>query len=92
MKRVLGFSALLILLSAGVVLGAGEAVNVYGIPRWVVAGGGGYSAASQYALTGTVGQAVVDTTNKEAYVLCSGFWCGEGKLVAYLPLVSRQSP
>lgn len=94
MRRVLGFSALLLLLSAGVVLRADKAVNVYDIPRWVMAGGGGNSGANPYALTGTVGQGVVGTANNNPYHLCSGFWCRPDRYryAVYLPQVMRQFP
>lgn len=95
MRRTLFAVALLVLLSVGLVLGAEGAPSAYGIPRFVIAGGGGTSQAGLYALTGTVGQAVVGSGSRGLYSVCSGFWggpCGPAGILLnriYLPLVVR---
>jgi hypothetical protein len=96
--RRLAVVGLVLLLSAGVALAAGEAAS-FQIPRWIIAGGGGSSAGDNFVLSGTVGQAVVGTGSAEAYDVCSGFWgspCGhaaQGPLEkVYLPVVIRGGP
>lgn len=95
MRRVLLTIGLLLLLSAGLVLAADGAAPSYEIPRFVIAGGGGASGVGGFALTGTIGQAVVGNGSGGIYSVCSGFWggpCGEAGLLSsriYLPLVVR---
>ena len=91
MRRALFAIVLLSLLSAGLVLAAEGAAPNWEIPRFVVAGGGGASQVNIYALTGTVGQAVVGSGSKGLFSICSGFWggpCGPPSRI-YLPLVVR---
>ncbi len=89
MRRTAIFAALAVLiLLSGVVLANGVAVVV---DRYVVGGGGGYVEADPYALSGTVGQAVVGVASSVGdYELCSGFWCGQVvEYKIYLPLLLR---
>jgi hypothetical protein len=90
--------ALVLLLSAGAALATDEGGGIE-IPRWVIAGGGGRSEAGRYALTGTIGQAVVGTGSGGSYEVCSGFWAGPcgwepvaERLRIYLPVVMRGYP
>jgi hypothetical protein len=95
MRRVLLAIGLLLLLSAGLVLAADGAAPSWEIPRFVIAGGGGTLEVRGYALTGTIGQAVVGRGSSGIYSVCSGFWggrCGEAVMAPnqiYLPLVVR---
>lgn len=95
MRRVLLSLGILLLLSAGLVLAADGAAPVYEIPRFVIAGGGGTTQAGIYALSGTIGQAVVGSGTRGHYSVCSGFWggpCGGAGILLeriYLPLVVR---
>lgn len=89
---------LVLLLSAGAALAAGEAAS-FEIPRWIIAGGGGTSAAGNFSLSGTVGQAVVGTGSAGTYNVCSGFWgspCANPvqgpQARVYLPVVLRGGP
>jgi hypothetical protein len=97
MRRTLFAIVLLFLLSAGLVLAAEGAAPSWEIPRFVIAGGGGVSEVRAFALTGTIGQAVVGSGSQGIYSVCSGFWggpCGEaGSLPSriYLPLVVRNA-
>jgi hypothetical protein len=84
--RSLLLAAVLVLLLAGVALAA---TSAFEIPRSVTGGGGGHSAGVDYAVTGTIGQAVVDRSSSVNCELCSGFWCGLGRYKVYLPLVLR---
>ena len=84
--RAILLAAVLLLLLTSVSLAA---ITAYGIPRFVIGGGGGRSTGGDYTLTGTVGQSVVDRSSGINYDLCSGFWCGLGRYEAYLPLVMR---
>ena len=62
------------------------------VERWVIAAGGGHAEAAPYSLDGTIGQAVVGSSNQASYGLCSGFWCGvRGYLgeSVFLPVVVR---
>jgi hypothetical protein len=85
----------LLLLTGVAVVWASDAVAVptaTTIERWVIAGGGGHAEADPYALDGTVGQAVVGTSDQTPYSLCSGFWCGVRGGPAeriFLPVVVR---
>ena len=101
-RLVLVGLALVLLLSAGVVLATDEggSATIFGggdpgIPRWVIAGGGGRSEAGSFALTGTIGEAVVGAGSGGRYDVCSGFWAGPcgwepGTIWrVYLPLVLR---
>ena len=85
---------LALLLISGVTIVAAEPDNGYQIPRWVIGGGGGKSAAGGYALVGTAGQPLTDVGSGAGYEICSGFWCGAGGLLyeVYLPLVLRNYP
>jgi hypothetical protein len=95
MRRVLLSIVLLLLLSAGLVLVVEGAAPSWEIPRFVIAGGGGSSGTRVFALTGTIGQAVVGRGSGGIYSVCSGFWggpCDEAGSLPnriYLPLVLR---
>jgi hypothetical protein len=95
MRRALFAIVLLFLLSAGLGLAAEGAAPSWEVPRFVIAGGGGSSGTRVFALTGTIGQAVVGSGSQGIYSVCSGFWggpCGEAGILhnrIYLPLVVR---
>jgi hypothetical protein len=64
------------------------------LERWVVAGGGGHAEVASYAMSGTIGQAVVGGTSNDPYQLGSGFWGGIAPAASaayriYLPLLMR---
>ncbi len=48
----------------------------YRLPWYVIGGGGGGSASSNYAIDGTIGQAVVGSSSGGSYELGGGFWYG----------------
>ena len=93
MKHLL-LLGLALVLASGVALVAAAMTNGYEIPRWVIGGGGGESAAGDFYLVGTVGQPVTGLGSEADYNVCSGFWCGAGWFVhrVYLPLVQRDHP
>ena len=67
-----GVVALVLALSAGVVLTAPDAA----LP-WSVFGGGGSSSSTNYELGSTSGQSSpIGESNTMNYELCAGFWCG----------------
>ncbi len=88
MKRTRIFLSLVaFLLLAGVALAN---ASVPTVDWWVIGGGGGHAEAGNYALDGTIGQALVGTASDTGYELCSGFWCGAAvKYKIYLPVVLR---
>ena len=64
----------------------------FGIPWWVVAGGGGHAEGGSYALDTTLGQPVTGVSMGGSYELCAGYWCGSGGVPGtriYLPMVQR---
>lgn len=61
----------------------------------VIAGGGGASHSSQYALSGTTGQTAPGAATSPYYRLGSGFWYGFGMRAVpgyklYLPSILKQ--
>ncbi len=54
--------------------GAAFAADGYSIEHHVVAGGGGTSAGGGHVLSGTIGQAAVDTSAGGTQRVASGFW------------------
>jgi hypothetical protein len=63
----------------------------YTLPWWTVDGGGGTSNSTQYALSGTTGQADAGTLIGGDYTLAGGFWAGSLKMGSqlYLPIITR---
>jgi hypothetical protein len=83
------FTGLVLIVSlvlAGAALAFPTAIT---LERFVIAGGGGQVQADGYDLAGTIGQAVVGREQGPETDLCSGFWCQQGKLSIYLPLLLR---
>jgi len=62
------------------------------LDRTVIGGGGGHAEAGILTLDATIGQALVGIESAAPFDLCSGFWCGEGTMSVYLPLILCQSP
>ncbi|MBI5033288.1 MAG: hypothetical protein HZB51_22440 [Chloroflexi bacterium] len=86
-RRVIFLALCLILILAGNV---SAAVNALDVPRYVISSGGGYSAAGNYVLEGTIGQPVAGIVSTGSYNLCSGFWCGLGVFHNLLPIILKQ--
>jgi hypothetical protein len=63
-------------------LGASPAGAQYAIVRWVAAGGGGTSAGSAFALTGSAGQPIATGSAGGSYALSTGFWLGSPGVVS----------
>ena len=85
-RRVIFLVLCLLLILAGT---ANAAVNALDVPRYVISSGGGYSAAGNYVLEGTVGQPVAGIVAVGSYEVCSGFWCGLGVFRTLLPLIIK---
>ena len=85
---VLGAALLCTLLATGAVLaGIG---TTYGVEWSVIAGGGGRSVGSSYAVHGTAGQAAIAVSSGASYSAHGGFWYGVSReRRIYLPLVLR---
>lgn len=106
MKRTaMALALVILLLLAGVALANGSTApppvlsSVEGLSTgydlsWrVIGGGGGHAEAGNYALDGTIGQAVAEVVSNGGYTLCSGFWCGAAVAAMeyniYLPMVLK---
>ena len=96
-KILLGLVALLVpatlALAPAAIRAADTAADTYSISWWTVDGGGGTLTASEYTLSGTIGQPDAGTLGAVEYALNGGFWVGLGASVmyyyVYLPLVKR---
>lgn len=85
-----------IVLGGGVIASA-QSGGSYDLSWHSVAGGGGASSSSNYAVTGTIGQAVVGYSSNSTYELGSGFWnanssvgmTGNTEYSIFLPLVKK---
>jgi hypothetical protein len=55
----------------------------------VLAGGGGRVASLSYALNGTVGQALVGSSDSTSYQLLSGYWQKWPDYAILLPLILK---
>ncbi len=90
MKRRRLLVATVLLILAGLSLGAAAApTGVLSLERWVLGGGGGYAAGGRFTLESTIGQGVAGLIWGGSAELCSGFWCGAGRYAAFLPLTLR---
>jgi hypothetical protein len=92
MKKILGFSILLVLILSlsGIALAAGS----FDLSWWTVDGGGGSSSGGGYTLNGTLGQPDAGTVaSGGGYTLAGGFWHGGvavlPDLKLYLPLLTK---
>ncbi len=83
----------LLLLSTFLVLGGWALANGgYDLSWHAIAGGGGHSSSSHYALDGSIGQPVAVTSGGGNYTLCAGFWCTEMPQRTMLPVMLKASP
>jgi len=90
MKRVAILLSLVVFLLLWGFGNAAATINAYSIPWLVIGGGGGHAEVGNYALDGTLGQAVVGTASLTNYSLCSGFWCkAMTSFREYLPLLFK---
>jgi len=61
----------------------------YGLPWYVLAGGGGRVASTHYAMNGTVGQSAVGLSDDTLYGISSGYWQNWPDHVVFLPLILK---
>ncbi|MBN2393898.1 MAG: hypothetical protein JXR84_24405 [Anaerolineae bacterium] len=94
MKKIWLISGLLVLLLGSISTVAAQSGG-YDLSWRVIGSGGGASTGGVYALSGTVGQAVVERSGGGRYALASGFWVDRGSSTpdydhfVYLPVVLR---
>jgi hypothetical protein len=91
-RMAFGLALLSCLVLTGAILAAPAATT---LDRWVMAGGGGRTAAAAYSLDGMIGQPVVGGVGNDPYELGAGFWGGLGAVASrghsiYLPIVLQQ--
>jgi hypothetical protein len=90
-QRLILVGLVVVLLAASTAL----AVDSYEVPWWTVNGGGGTSAGSTFAVSGTLGQPDAGPQlSGTQFSLAGGFWGQAGEVPTfdfsiYLPLVSR---
>ncbi len=91
MKPRLIFMLLITALLLVSIPAAQAAPQVYDLPWWKVAGGGGDSQGGSYLLRGTAGQAEAGTLTGGQYILEGGFWSGfpAGGHEVFLPLLRK---
>lgn len=81
---------LALLLVTGVVLAADGLAS----PRYLLSGGGGLVHYGDFAVHGSIGQAVAGRVENAPFGLGSGFWMGavRAEYRIYLPLILRNVP
>ena len=90
-RRLILVGLVVVLLATPTALAAGT----YEVPWWTVNGGGGTSAGSTFAVSGTLGQPDAGPQlSGTQFSLAGGFWGQAGEVPIlnfsiYLPLVSR---
>jgi hypothetical protein len=81
---------LLAVLIVGVVVAQSSAS--FDLSWHVLAGGGGKSASTHYAMNGTLGQAIVGFSESGSYGTQTGYWQIWPDYRIYLPLVLSNAP
>ena len=85
---LVGVTGLLVaLLLASIVSAQGS--TRYSLSWYVLAGGGGRSAATHYAMNSTVGQALVGFSDSDSYGMRSGYWQSWPDYAVFLPVVVK---
>jgi hypothetical protein len=89
-KRILlvGVVGLLMALLLAGIAGAQTSPG-YNLSWYVLAGGGGRSAAAHYAMNSTVGQALVGFSDSASYGMRSGYWQNWPDYHVFLPVVVK---
>ena len=89
-KRILlvGVVGLLLALLLAGIAGAQTSPG-YNLSWYVLAGGGGRSAATHYAMNSTVGQALVGLSNGASIGMRSGYWQNWPDYRVLLPMVLK---
>lgn len=76
------------LMMAAFVFAGSEA---WSVSWWTVDGGGGVSAAGDYQLSGTIGQADAHLEMAgNSYTMAGGYWTWQSSYVSYLPVITTQ--
>ncbi len=87
-KRWIGVIGLLVTLLVVNIVSAQSSVN-YSLSWYVLAGGGGRTASTHYAMNGTVGQAAVSLADDTQFGMASGYWQNWPDYVVFLPLILK---
>jgi hypothetical protein len=84
---------LLVVLVGGTIVAAQTSTS-FDLSWYVLAGGGERAAGTNYALNGTLGQAIVGISDDTGFQVHSGYWYGvwPPRYRGYLPLVMRSFP
>lgn len=61
----------------------------YSLSWYVLAGGGGRTASTHYAMNGTVGQSAVGLSDNTQYGTLSGYWQNWPDYAVFLPLILK---
>jgi hypothetical protein len=78
---------LVVLLLAGVALA--QTSTSFDLSWYVLAGGGGRSDSTHYAMNSTLGQAAVGFSDNTSYGMQSGYWQNWPGYRIYLPLILK---
>ncbi|CAG0935852.1 hypothetical protein TFLX_04703 [Thermoflexales bacterium] len=81
--------ALIVLLAALLLVSSAGAQNSasFDLSWYTLAGGSGRVASASYAMNGTVGQALVDSSESTSYRLPSGYWQNWPDYAVFLPVI-----
>ncbi len=87
-KRWIAIIGVLVALLIVNIAGAQSSAN-YSLSWYVLAGGGGRTASTHYAMNGTVGQSAVGLSDDTQYGTASGYWQKWPDYAVFLPLILK---
>jgi hypothetical protein len=92
MKRAALALGVLLILATGLSAGLARALDGFDLGWWHIAGGGGRSTSTNWAVEGSMGLPLAGTTGNAQYQLASGFWYGVGMPGPILPTPTLHLP